>query len=94
MDIEYTRFDRPHLIASTTRMSSADFTGTLTFTPTPGGTWLRWAWHASPRGAARLPAPLFTLVGARQERRTWTALQDHLEAADSATSTAAARRRP
>ena len=81
MDIEYTGFDRPHLIASATRMSSADFTGTLTFTPTPAGTRLRWSWDARPKGAARLLAPLFTSIGARQERRMWTTLRDHLESA-------------
>ena len=94
MDIEYTGFERPHLIASTTRISSADFTGTLTFSPTSAGTRLRWSWEARPRGVVRLLAPLFTLVGARQERRMWTALRDHLEATDCATSTAAVRRRP
>lgn len=91
MDIEYTGFDRPHLIASTTRMSSADFTGTLTFTPTPAGTRLRWSWQARPKGVARLLAPLFTPMGTRQELRIWTALRDHLEAANPATSTAAVR---
>ncbi len=81
MDIEYTGFDRPHLIASTTHMATADFTGTLTFTPTPAGTRLRWSWDARPKGAARLLAPLFTRIGARQERRMWTALRDNLETA-------------
>jgi uncharacterized protein YndB with AHSA1/START domain len=80
MDIEYTGFDRPRLIASTTRMTAADFTGTLTFTPTPAGTRLRWCWEARPKGATRLLAPLFTPIGARQERRRWTALRDQLEA--------------
>jgi uncharacterized protein YndB with AHSA1/START domain len=80
MDIEYTGFDRPRLIASTTRMTTADFTGTLTFTPASAGTRLRWSWDARPRGAARLLAPLLTRIGARQERRMWTALRDHLEA--------------
>ena len=80
MDIEYTGFDRPRQIASTTRMTTADFTGTLTFTPTPAGTRLAWSWEAKPKGAARLLAPLFTWVGGRQERRMWTALRDHLEA--------------
>jgi uncharacterized protein YndB with AHSA1/START domain len=80
MDIEYTGFDRPHRIASTTRMAAADFTGTVTFTPTPVGTRLRWSWEARPKGAVRLLAPLFGPIGARQERRTWTALRDHLQA--------------
>ena len=43
MQIDYTTFDRPHLLASTTRMATADFTGTLTFTPIPAGTRLRWS---------------------------------------------------
>ena len=51
MHIEYTAFDRPNLIGSTTRMTAADFTGTLTFTPAPVGTLLRWSWDARPKGA-------------------------------------------
>ena len=80
MDVEYTGFTRPHLIASTTRMTTADFSGTLTFTPTPAGTRLRWSWDARPKGVARLLAPVLVWIGARQERRMWTALRDHLEA--------------
>ena len=80
MDIEYTGLDRPHRIASTTHMSTADFSGSLTFTPTPDGTRLRWSWQTRPKGAVRLLAPVLTLIGARQERRMWTTLRDHLEA--------------
>ncbi|HET7661268.1 MAG TPA: SRPBCC family protein [Oryzihumus sp.] len=80
MDIEYTAFDRPHLLASTTRMAAADFTGTLSFTPTTAGTLLRWSWQARPKGAVRLLAPVFAPIGGRQERRRWTLLRDHLEA--------------
>ena len=86
MDIEYTGFDRRRLIASTTRMATADFTGTLTFTPTQEGTRLRWSWDARPKRAGRLLAPLFTQLGARQERRMWTALRDHLEATNGGAS--------
>jgi len=81
MDIEYTDFDRPHLIASTTRMSTADFSGTLTFTRTGSGTRLRWSWQTRPKGLIRIVAPVLTRVGARQERQMWTRLRDHLEAA-------------
>lgn len=80
MDIEYTAFDRPHLIASSTRMATADFSGTLTFTADQAGTRLSWSWEARPKGAVRLLGPVLTWIGARQERRTWTALRDHLEA--------------
>ena len=65
---------------------AADFAGTLAFTPTPAGTRLHWSWRTRPKGAARLLAPVFTVVGARQERRMWTALRDHLEAAGPARS--------
>ena len=80
MEIEYTAFDRPHLIASTTRMASADFAGELTFTPTDGGTRLRWSWGVRWKGTLRLLGPLLVAVGARQERRTWIRLRDSLEA--------------
>jgi len=86
MQIEYTAFDRPHMLASTSRMAAADFTGTLTFTPTPAGTRLRWSWQARPKGAMRLLTPVFGPIGARQERRIWTALRDHLEAESHAGS--------
>ncbi len=79
MDIEYTGFDRPHTIASTSHMATADFHGTLTFTPTPAGTRLRWSWQMRPKGAVRLLAPALTRIGARQERQMWTMLRDHLE---------------
>jgi deazaflavin-dependent oxidoreductase (nitroreductase family) len=98
MDVEYTDFTRPHLIASTTRTAVADFRGTLTFTPTSSGTRLRWSWQSRPKGAVRLAAPLLSRLGARQERAMWTRLRDHLEAggASSAagTRTGAATRPP
>ena len=79
MQIEYTAFDRPRLLASTIRMAAADFSGSLTFMPTSAGTRLRWSWEAQPKGRMRLLAPVFAPIGARQERRMWTALRDHLE---------------
>ena len=80
MQIEYTAFDRPNLIASTTRMAAADFSGNLTFTTTPVGTLLRWSWQVLPKGAMRILTPVFAPIGARQERRIWARLRDHLEA--------------
>jgi uncharacterized protein YndB with AHSA1/START domain len=80
MRIDYTAFDRPNLIASTTRMSAADFSGTLTFTATPVGTLLRWSWQVRPKGVMRLMAPVFGPIGSSRERRTWARLRDHLEA--------------
>lgn len=81
MRIEYTAFDRPHLIASTTTMAAAEFSGTLTFRSTPTGTVLRWSWQVRPKGALRLMGPVFGPIGSRREQRTWARLRDHLEAA-------------
>jgi|GEM_PF-315996 len=86
MGIEYTAFDRPNLIASTTRMAAAEFSGTLTFTSNPVGTLLRWSWQARPKGAMWLVAPVFGPIGARRERRTWARLRDLLEAERNAPS--------
>jgi hypothetical protein len=80
MDVEYTRVDLPHLIASRAHMSAADFSGTLSFAPAGSGTRLRWSWQVRPHGALRLVAPVLVRVGARQERMMWTRLRDHLEA--------------
>lgn len=80
MDIEYTRFERPRLIASRTTMPAATFTGTLTFEEDGSHTVLRWCWDAQPRHAAWLLAPVMAAVGARRERRVWEALRSVLEA--------------
>ncbi|SDO69785.1 Polyketide cyclase / dehydrase and lipid transport [Nakamurella panacisegetis] len=80
MRVRYTAFERPHLLGSTTQMAAAEFSGTLTFDPIPGGTRLRWSWQARPKGAMRLLTPVFVPIGARQERRMWTRLRDNLEA--------------
>lgn len=93
-DIEYTGFDRPDLIASVTHMSAAEFSGTLTFTPAATGTRLRWSWQVRPKGAARLLAPAITRIGARQERRMWTTLRDHLASPGPDSGSAAAGEEP
>ena len=46
MAIEYTGFQRPSRLASTTRMAQAEFSGTLTFEPAGAGTRLRWSWES------------------------------------------------
>jgi Polyketide cyclase / dehydrase and lipid transport len=79
MLIEYTAFDRPRLLASTTSMATADIRGTLTFSPHPSGTQMRWSWEVTPRGALKLLAPIIALAGRRRERRIWTGLKQQLE---------------
>ena len=79
MDIEYTGFQRPSWLASTTRMAQAEFSGTLTFEPAGAGTRLRWAWDAQFAWPLRLLAPVLARVGGRQERATWAGLKRYLE---------------
>ncbi len=79
MLIEYTSFDRPNALASSTRMAFADVHGTLTFTAHPAGTLLRWSWEVTPKGRYRLLTPLIAWLGRRQERRIWSGLKHLLE---------------
>ncbi len=79
MTIEYTGFQRPSRLASTTRMAQAEFSGTLTFEPAGAGTRLRWSWDARFTWPLQLLAPVLARVGGRQERATWAALKRYLE---------------
>ena len=79
MLIECTGHDRPMLLATTT-MAQADISYTLKFEPVPAGTRMRWSGQVRPRGALRLPSPVITRLGMRQEERIWTSLKEHLEA--------------
>ena len=79
MAIEYTGFQRPSWLASTTRMAQAGFSGTLTFEPSGAGTRLRWSWDARFAWPLRLLAPVLARVGGRQERATWAGLKRYLE---------------
>jgi uncharacterized protein YndB with AHSA1/START domain len=79
MAIEYTAFQRPSRLASTTRMAQAEFSGTLTFEPAGAGTRLRWSWDARFTWPLRLLAPVLARAGGRQERATWAGLKRYLE---------------
>jgi uncharacterized protein YndB with AHSA1/START domain len=79
MLIEYTGYDRPRRLASTTTMQQADISYTLTFEPAGTGTRMRWSGQVQPKRAFRLLGPLITWIGRRQERRIWTSLKRYLE---------------
>jgi uncharacterized protein YndB with AHSA1/START domain len=81
MDVEYTAFDRPRMIASRTTMTSSEVTGVLTFSPVPEGTRMHWSWELRLGGPLRLFTPVLALIGNRSERTVWTGLKRHLEAA-------------
>jgi uncharacterized protein YndB with AHSA1/START domain len=80
MVIEVTEFERPRMLASTTRMSSMDIRYALTFAPVSQGTRMRWVGDVEPKGWLRLLTPWVGWVGRRQELRIWTSLKELLEA--------------
>jgi uncharacterized protein YndB with AHSA1/START domain len=83
MVIEFTGYERPRRLASTTRMSSMDIRYTLAFEPVSEGTRMRWVGDVAPKGVLWLMAPLVGWMGRRQERRIWTGLKQLLEARDA-----------
>ena len=78
--IQYTAYERPTRLGSTSSMSSADVRGMLTFEPHPQGTRMRWIWDIEPTGVSKVLSPLINRVGAHQEDVIWTGLKRHLEA--------------
>lgn len=80
MTIEFTAYERPHLLASRTHTSAMEIWGTLTFDPTPAGTLMRWSWELQPRGVYKLLTPLIAWMGQRQEAAIWAGLKRFLEA--------------
>jgi hypothetical protein len=79
MNIEYTAFERPRRLRSTTRLAAIDIQGALTFDPAPEGTLLRWSWELEPRGVFRFVTPLVARLGRRQEATIWAGLKRYLE---------------
>ena len=84
MRSELTGYRRPAWLASNTTTAQADIAGTLTLTPVPCGTRMRWAWVVRPKGASRLLTPLISQLGGRQERAIWAGMKRCLEAQESA----------
>jgi hypothetical protein len=88
MVIELTGYERPVRLAQVTTMAQADMSGTLTFEPVGTGTRMRWSWRVRPKGAVKLLAPVIAPMGRHQERTVWTAMKQHLEASQAATTSA------
>ena len=80
MTIEFTAFEPPRRLASSSHLSTMDIEGTLTFDRVPEGTCMRWSWELTPRGAIRLMMPLVAWMGQRQEMAIWDGLKQYLEA--------------
>ena len=81
MMIEFTTYDRPRLLASTTTMSTSEIHGTLSFDAHPAGTRMRWSWDIHVNGAGRLFGPVIARIGRRQEQAIWASLKHYMEAA-------------
>lgn len=79
MMVEFTGFDRPRRLASSTHSSMMETVGALTFEPAPDGTRMRWSWDVQPRGFLRLMPGIVGLLGRRQERSIWGSLKRLLE---------------
>jgi hypothetical protein len=80
MTVEFTRFERPRVLASRTRSSMMETEGALTFAAVAGGTLMRWSWEVRPRGVLTLLRPLIGVLGRRQEQAIWRKLKRLLEA--------------
>jgi uncharacterized protein YndB with AHSA1/START domain len=79
MVVEFTGYERPRRLASTTHMAAMDIRYTLTFEPVSEGTRMRWVGDVEPKGVLRLIAPLVAGMGRRQDLRIWTGLKRLLE---------------
>jgi uncharacterized protein YndB with AHSA1/START domain len=79
MVVEFTDFDRPRRLASTTHSSMMETTGALTFEPRALGTLMRWSWDVRPRGPMRVFPAAVGVIGRRQEKRIWGNLKRLLD---------------
>lgn len=77
---EYTAVQRPHVIASVSRMPGMEVSGRVTFEPEGRRTRMRWSWDVQCRGWRRAAGPIVHAAGDRGERAIWAGLRDHLEA--------------
>jgi carbon monoxide dehydrogenase subunit G len=89
MTIEFTGYDRPRRLASTTHLSGMDITGVLFFEPVPEGTCMKWVWDMEPRGFYKFLGPVVRWMGERQEMMIWTGLKHVLEARERTSPQAA-----
>ena len=80
MTIEYTEFDRPRRLGSTTHMSAMDINGTLLVESQGQSTKMKWLWDIEPRGFIKLLGPIVRRMGERQELANWTGLKKVMEA--------------
>ena len=83
---EFTGYERPLRLESTSRVSFMDVRGAVTFEATPAGTRMRWSWDIQAQGCLKYMGPLVSFLGRRQEMSIWSAMKRLLE--EGAMSTA------
>ena len=86
MEMVVTDYTRPTRLGSTTRMSTAEIRGAVTFEPDPAGTRMRWSWQLQPKGTLKLLGPLIARLGRRQEAQIWTGLKRYMESTTPSTT--------
>jgi hypothetical protein len=79
MTTEFTAYERPRRLVSSTHLPRMDIHGALTFDAVPGGTRMRWSWEVQTPGVFTVMAPLVAGIGQRQEQTIWTNLKHLLE---------------
>ena len=87
MVIEFTAYERPRRLASSTHLSAMEIRGGQSFEPVPEGIRMRWSWELEPHGLFKLLTPLIARIGRRQEETTWASLRQLLEAQATAPKT-------
>ncbi len=85
--IEFTAYERPRWLASSTHLSAMEIRGGQSFEPVPEGIRMRWSWELEPHGLFKLLTPLIARIGRRQEETTWASLRQLLEAQATAPKT-------
>lgn len=79
LTIQFTDFDRPHVLASVTRVPNMDIEGRLLFDSVPEGTRMRWCWNLRTHGFLSLMKPAVTQMGRHRELAIWASLKHYLE---------------
>jgi carboxymethylenebutenolidase len=79
MTVAITAYDRPHLVATTSRLTGMAIHSTLRFEPSGTRTRLHWQSQVEPVGAMNVLSPVLGILGRQQMAPIWTGLKRTLE---------------
>ena len=77
-----------HVVATSSRMSTMDIRGGLTFDPVPTGTRMRWSWELMPRGVFKLLTSMVARIGRARSRESGAISKRVMEAQAAPSSSA------